>query len=379
MVLSKSLETVLAQDYDNLEILVSDNCSTDQTRDLVHSYNDPRLKYVNTGSRVSMASNWEFALTKVVDGWITILGDDDGLMPGCISDVAQIVDEYDVEAVMSNYCFYRWPSYTEKRHGDLRVPLMSGCEIRDAKVWLNKLLDRKTIYSRLPMIYTGGFVNKKVISRIMAKSGRFFNAAPPDVYSAIAISSAIDRYCYCYKPLVLAGISKYSTGSNLFRKDKDQSSLKQFISEKNIPVHSSYDVLGGDWLPPAILGVVYESYMQAKEFFPGITEVDFSRQLNNILASERICSESLKEWAVKFASKHSLNYRLAFLRSRMAAPSIITRGIIRRSVQSLYYEVIDSEDHQLQDVYQAALLADKLIKDRGGRNPVRAILHNYDS
>lgn len=61
-VLAHALKTVLAQDYGDLHVLVSDNASTDGTRDIVHGSDDPRIRYVNTGKRLSMSRNWEFAL-----------------------------------------------------------------------------------------------------------------------------------------------------------------------------------------------------------------------------------------------------------------------------------------------------------------------------
>jgi len=57
-VLEKSLITVTSQDYGNLEVIVSDNYSCDDTEDVVRSTNDARVKYINTGKRVSMSHNW---------------------------------------------------------------------------------------------------------------------------------------------------------------------------------------------------------------------------------------------------------------------------------------------------------------------------------
>ena len=44
--LKEALESALRQTYENVEIIVSDNCSTDHTDVLVANYKDPRLKYV---------------------------------------------------------------------------------------------------------------------------------------------------------------------------------------------------------------------------------------------------------------------------------------------------------------------------------------------
>ncbi len=79
------LSALLEHDYDNFGILVSDNASRDGTEDTVASFNSPKIEYVNTGSRVSMTENWEYALSHVSHGWITFIGDDDGLVPGGLS------------------------------------------------------------------------------------------------------------------------------------------------------------------------------------------------------------------------------------------------------------------------------------------------------
>jgi len=42
--LAKSLQTAIHQDYPNLEIIVSDNFSEDDTEAVVRSANDPRIR-----------------------------------------------------------------------------------------------------------------------------------------------------------------------------------------------------------------------------------------------------------------------------------------------------------------------------------------------
>lgn len=44
--LGKAIDSVLNQTYTDLELLVIDDCSTDNTEKLINSYNDKRLKYI---------------------------------------------------------------------------------------------------------------------------------------------------------------------------------------------------------------------------------------------------------------------------------------------------------------------------------------------
>jgi GT2 family glycosyltransferase len=66
------LQTLVRQRYENFEILVSDNFSQDNTEQIVRGIRDSRIRYINTGRRVGMSRNFEFALSHVKNGWIII-------------------------------------------------------------------------------------------------------------------------------------------------------------------------------------------------------------------------------------------------------------------------------------------------------------------
>lgn len=46
--LARTIEAAINQDYENLEIIISDNCSTDETQMIAENYQatEPRIKYV---------------------------------------------------------------------------------------------------------------------------------------------------------------------------------------------------------------------------------------------------------------------------------------------------------------------------------------------
>src|SRR6186713_1491963 len=96
-----TLRTCVAQDYDNLTILVSDNVSADNTEEVVKSFKDKRIQYIKTAQRLSMSGNWDFALDHVSGGFVNFIGDDDGLIPNSFSVLNQILSEAPVDAVTS--------------------------------------------------------------------------------------------------------------------------------------------------------------------------------------------------------------------------------------------------------------------------------------
>src|SRR5690349_5627331 len=105
------LQTLVRQKYENFEILVSDNFSNDNTEQVVRSVADSRIRYINTGRRLEMSRNFEFALSHIKDGWISYLGDDDGLMPNALVHADNVIRETRCKALSSKWHHYTWPNF----------------------------------------------------------------------------------------------------------------------------------------------------------------------------------------------------------------------------------------------------------------------------
>jgi glycosyltransferase involved in cell wall biosynthesis len=80
--ISKAIESSLEQDYPNLEIIISDNCSTDNTEEVVKKYlADPRIKYFRNNENLGMLGNFRKATYKYAKGdFITYVNSDDYLI-----------------------------------------------------------------------------------------------------------------------------------------------------------------------------------------------------------------------------------------------------------------------------------------------------------
>ena len=80
--LQEAIESVLAQDYPRLVLLVVDNASTDATPTIVDSFHDDRLVYARYTELVPMADNWNRAVDNAQGEYLIFLGADDTLAPG---------------------------------------------------------------------------------------------------------------------------------------------------------------------------------------------------------------------------------------------------------------------------------------------------------
>lgn len=75
-------ETVLCcinQTYKNLEIIFSDNCSTDNTLARIRAFNDPRIKIYSNETNIGLVGNYRKVFTYATGKYIAFLGADDGM------------------------------------------------------------------------------------------------------------------------------------------------------------------------------------------------------------------------------------------------------------------------------------------------------------
>ena len=75
--LKDAIESALNQTYANLEIIISDNCSSDDTGLIVESFNDPRIKYYRHNENIGANNNFNFCLKKASGIFFLLLHDDD--------------------------------------------------------------------------------------------------------------------------------------------------------------------------------------------------------------------------------------------------------------------------------------------------------------
>ena len=75
--LPQALQSALRQTYANLDIVVSDNCSTDHTRAFVTNIDDPRLRYFRHGSNIGQKGNYSFCFERARGNYVLLLHDDD--------------------------------------------------------------------------------------------------------------------------------------------------------------------------------------------------------------------------------------------------------------------------------------------------------------
>lgn len=75
--IGKSIESVMNQTYKNWELLIVDDCSTDDTDKIVSEFKDSRIKYFKNDKNLGAALTRNRALREAKGEWIAFLDSDD--------------------------------------------------------------------------------------------------------------------------------------------------------------------------------------------------------------------------------------------------------------------------------------------------------------
>lgn len=75
------IQAALAQSYDNIEVLVSDNASSDDTENVLEEFSDRRLRVVRQKTNIGLLPNWNACLAAARGEYIVFVSDDDRISP----------------------------------------------------------------------------------------------------------------------------------------------------------------------------------------------------------------------------------------------------------------------------------------------------------
>lgn len=356
--LRSTIASCLAQDADNIRVVVSDNCSVDETRDIVHSFNDSRLYYRKTERRLSMSGNFEFSLEAVTKGYVMHLGDDDALIPDAITHVAAIARESKTLAITSAHATYHWPnSLFEEYRNRLILPVAKGYVMRDALTVAQRVAQYHEGYPALPSTYSG-FVHRSVIDQAR-KGGQYYASITPDSFSGFVNAGVLDRYAFTHRPFALSGLSGRSNGASQIT-NNDHGEATRYSKENDLPVHA--DVI---YCRQSLPIVVAEAFLQARDRAPRLSRIHFDmKRLCHVALRDASTDNypAVRDAVATIAERHGIIIAIPqepTLAQKIGREVDRTRLRVRRLREG--YRRIDTEGHGVKDVASAARLARTLL------------------
>ncbi len=308
----------------DLEIIVSDNASGDDTRAVVESFGDPRIRYVNTGRRVSQRENFENALRFATGDYVMIIGDDDGVLPGQWPLLRAILARDKPDALSWPAVFYQWPSPHKRAGGGLlrlRRELVLGDPFwRETETHKRSLCALERSREDLsPKLYHG-MVARPVLERLRTRTGDILMSGQVDAYFAAAALAVMDRYLYVRHPFTILAMGPQSGGTSV---------LEQFSASgrHNDALHRVAEEAASDPVTEAMvgpfptLGFYYLAGIEQarRKVFGGTLALDYARYFRMILdqlaavpeAAQAAGLRTLHELAVEAGCEAALEREIA--------------------------------------------------------------------
>lgn len=292
--LGAAIKSALAINDDNMEVIVSNNASSDATEEIVEAETDSRLIYIRTDKRVSMRQNFQFALNKATGDYILYIGDDDAVFPGQFAALRKILETHRPDSLSWPRLTYRWPTdFSTPKFGRLLLNqenFFGDVREVDAQKWHRELLSGSVVWDdSFPALYHG-IVSRSCLDRLTPPGEDFFQCKIPDVYfSFLGVVDKIQSM-HADHSFSLSGQSAASTGSS--QRNQANNTSKESPAKK-FEVEAAADTLQdpfqfGDGIPATL----FETFAAVMAIRPACEDrADYPAWYRYVLEGSRDHSE----------------------------------------------------------------------------------------
>jgi glycosyltransferase involved in cell wall biosynthesis len=209
----KTIESVLAQDFEDFEIVVADNASTDGSPDVVTSFGDPRVRLVRNRYNIGFAPNLQQVTRHAQGRYVNLLSSDDLMSPGALSTYAEAIRSHrggkplllmsqtwiiDSEGDRTGYT-----THQREHLAPLPVRIPTGAEI-DAQPLLRVYQGREVLSRAMRAFDTVGSFATVTYDRVLWEAVEGYNAIQhinPDMHFVLKVLGQDPRVVYVYRPL----------------------------------------------------------------------------------------------------------------------------------------------------------------------------------
>ena len=372
--LRSTLQTCLAQDFEDCEIVVSDNHSSPATKQVVDDLADHRIKYVRTPRPLAMTDSWEFAVAQASGEYITLLGDNDGLLLHALPEIDRIIRMLNTKILRWESVCYNWPDLPVQEYAsanELLIPLKQTnyyhpIHRRRSRPMILAAANARISYAQLPMIYASA-IHHSMIRRLRDQTGRVFRTRYPDVYSSFAFGHLAGTYHSVDAPMNINALSGKSTGvACLYLKGRSP------IAREFQTLNSQANHTHHPWVPdlPLMATASADAFQHAKEaLFPDERAYSLDRKQMIISCIEELRVAGDEEWRnAREVMRQTLvddTRLLAWFDIEYGNRSFVSLNRTKqRSVLKRYggtYLHLDAAEFGVSDVFGAAQLCEKLL------------------
>ena len=152
--LREALNSILAQTYQNWELIFWDNQSTDQSSKICKSYEDSRIRYFYSQKHVELGAARKLAFKKIRGDFVAILDVDDISHPKRLERQVKFLQENPEVALVGSWCQHI------NKHSIVFAefkPPANQDELMDSLGWTNPIIHSSTMYRYSLALDLGGY------------------------------------------------------------------------------------------------------------------------------------------------------------------------------------------------------------------------------
>ena len=301
--LSFAIKTCLEQNFENYEIVVCDNNSSSETREVIEKLSNIRIKYIRSNKTLAMSSNWELAVSHAKGEFVIIIGDDDGLLPDALINIDRILHQTKTNVLRWDRVCYSWPSIPDGSEPNrVEIPMREEFEYINGEEIIMSVANYRDEYTKLPMLYNSA-IHIDLINESKSYNGYLFATWCPDIYSGFVFAYLSKEYVSTKVPMSINGRSIKSNG--FIEKDNNYGDT---VVQKEFYHLSKMDRFNFHLKAPNIRHISAEianNFYYAKEImFPTNTNlfidrknliINLMRSLNYISPTRKIWDKHIKE------------------------------------------------------------------------------------
>lgn len=271
-----AIESCLAQQFDNFEVIVCDNCSSAATKEVVGRFKSVKIKYVRSDRPLAMCDSWELAVEHASGEYVIVIGDDDGLLLHSLYEIDRLLTLLRLKALRWDRVYYSWPNIPLVEVANkLDIPFGDKIQILRAKDVIQRVANFEIDYTMLPMLYNSA-IHHGIISSLRKRAGRVFGGPVPDIYSGFAFAYLIENYVSVEVPMSInAGSAKSNGVAGMLPSSKIAEEFYSLNKKANV---ASCNPRVPDL--PLVTSCIADSFLRAKnDLFPNDSNLDINRKV----------------------------------------------------------------------------------------------------
>lgn len=169
--ISTCIDSLLAQSYENIEIVLIDDCSTDGSSHIAQSYADefPKIcKYFRNKKNLGVSASRNLGLKYCTGMWVAFVDSDDWIDKNYINVLLNIALEQNADLVISG-CLYAWEGGKLERVPD--PPFPENCSVGDyvayTRIGMNGKLIKKRLFTFHNILFPQGISRLEELSVVV--------------------------------------------------------------------------------------------------------------------------------------------------------------------------------------------------------------------